>query len=286
MSASFGQIAIVLLPVVVGAAAGLVPTWLIERARHNAAIRTRWDATLQTACSDFATAANWVLRLSFLVMQSEGDVRSAHVERMDQESDLCGFRYWVRCGHGGGPRSRPRQPQAALVVRDAADRHDPFRYCRGAHRAAGGVDAPPTTRRTVQVYLSRLRGLLANRDNGADRVTLVRRGNGYQLNCDPGWVDLHRFYRRVDAVRGVADESAARLLREALGLWRGPILADVADDETRHRPWREQVDARLAAAETACREMRDLGTGQRQVQRDRVVVDEPFGYWRRSVGVL
>ncbi|MFB7589028.1 BTAD domain-containing putative transcriptional regulator [Streptomyces sp. NPDC056169] len=61
-------------------------------------------------------------------------------------------------------------------------------------------------------------------------------GGGYRLAADPDAVDLHRFERLAaegsaalsagDAVR------AAALLDEALGLWRGPALADLPGRDT------------------------------------------------------
>ena len=59
---------------------------------------------------------------------------------------------------------------------------------------------------------------------------LLTRGHGYVLRVAPGELDLERFAeaaeRGRDALATGRPEEAARLLREALALWRGPPLAE------------------------------------------------------------
>lgn len=64
MHTTWTQVILVLLPVVVGAAIGMVPTIFLERARLRAALRTRWDPTLQQRCAEFAATARRLLELS------------------------------------------------------------------------------------------------------------------------------------------------------------------------------------------------------------------------------
>ena len=65
-------------------------------------------------------------------------------------------------------------------------------------------------------------------------MQLIGRARGYQLDVDPESVDLHQFRRlrrQAGALAGSGDyEHAARLLREADGLWRGQALAGVRGD--------------------------------------------------------
>src|SRR5262245_43228423 len=77
-----------------------------------------------------------------------------------------------------------------------------------------GAKQPRTAANTVQYYVSQLRKLL-----GADRITT--RPPGYAIRIEPGELDLERFETLVE--RGDLEA-----LREALGLWRGPPLADFA----------------------------------------------------------
>jgi DNA-binding SARP family transcriptional activator len=90
-----------------------------------------------------------------------------------------------------------------------------------------GSHGPATAPKVVQGYVSRLRKLLPA---GA----LERKGPGYLLAVDPERVDLGRFERLrregAAALREGRNAVAAATLSEALALWRGPPLADVADE--------------------------------------------------------
>jgi len=88
--------------------------------------------------------------------------------------------------------------------------------------ALWGERPPPTAAETVQVYVSQLRRLV-----GRDR--LVTRPPGYLLALAPDEIDVARFERLVLRARRAPDPAErAALLREALALWRGELLADVA----------------------------------------------------------
>ena len=80
-----------------------------------------------------------------------------------------------------------------------------------------GEQPPATASKLVQVYVSQLRKALAASGDGAEIVT---RGQGYELRVGAGAVDAERFERLL--VQGAP--------REALELWRGPPLDDVADE--------------------------------------------------------
>ena len=91
-------------------------------------------------------------------------------------------------------------------------------------------DMPPAAaRHTLEVNVSRLRKTLGA-SNAGDSA-LVTRAPGYLLHVQPGELDLHRFERLLaEGRRARADgeaASAARLLHEAAGLWRGRPLADL-----------------------------------------------------------
>ena len=92
-----------------------------------------------------------------------------------------------------------------------------------------GAQPPATAAHTVETYVSRLRRAL--HDAGSD-AALVTRAPGYLLRVDPQRLDLTRFGRLAgDGRRALAEanpELAAELLREALALFRGPPLDDVA----------------------------------------------------------
>src|SRR5438105_13349176 len=85
-----------------------------------------------------------------------------------------------------------------------------------------GESPPRTAKDALQNYVSLLRKTL-----GTD--VLSTRDAGYVLDIRPEQVDLTRFESLAAAARAAADaEARAEKLREALGLWRGPPLADLA----------------------------------------------------------
>jgi DNA-binding SARP family transcriptional activator len=108
--------------------------------------------------------------------------------------------------------------------------------------------APPVTAVTqVQRQISGLRKLLGQAH------TVETRPPGYVLRLQPEQLDLQRFERlTAEAARSFDEDEprrAADLSREALGLWRGPALADVAY-ESFARPAIERLEEiRLAALE-------------------------------------
>ncbi|MGB9358508.1 MAG: extracellular solute-binding protein [Acidimicrobiia bacterium] len=90
-----------------------------------------------------------------------------------------------------------------------------------------GEDPPPTARRSIQAYVSRLR-----RSLGAHRIESV--DPGYRLGVCDEELDADRFESLVLVSRSIADTDPAGALdavREALALWRGPALADLRDEE-------------------------------------------------------
>jgi predicted ATPase/DNA-binding SARP family transcriptional activator len=100
-------------------------------------------------------------------------------------------------------------------------------------------DRPPANPlNTLQGRVSALRRAL-----GPAAALLATRPPGYALEVDPERVDAARFQRLVTEARQAtaADPAgAARLLAAALALWRGPALAEFAD-----QPWAQAEAARL-----------------------------------------
>ena len=96
--------------------------------------------------------------------------------------------------------------------------------------------APPETATTaLHGYVSQLRKALEpDRRTGEEGAVLVTRAPGYLLRTEPGDVDLDRFDALVAAARAAAGNGdpaqASAALAEALALWRGAPLADLADE--------------------------------------------------------
>src|SRR5262245_10375234 len=100
--------------------------------------------------------------------------------------------------------------------------------------ALWGERPPATAVKAVQVYVSQLRKTLGE-------AAVETRPLGYVLRVEPGGLDLESFEELLGSGRrllaGGDAAQAAELLRRALGLWRGPPLADFryeafARDET------------------------------------------------------
>ena len=110
--------------------------------------------------------------------------------------------------------------------------------------ALWGESPPRSASESLDAYIYRLRKLL-----GHDR--LVRRGSGYVLSVEAGELDADRFELLVTSARQAADagdsQGAARMLTEALALWRGPALADVLYEPFASAPARRLEDRRLDA---------------------------------------
>ena len=99
-----------------------------------------------------------------------------------------------------------------------------------------GEQPPASAPKMVQQYVSQLRRALGDGGNG-DAVEILTRGHGYELRVAPDEVDVARFERLVS-------DGAAR---EALALWRGPALADVADEPFAAAEIRRLEELRLTA---------------------------------------
>lgn len=108
-----------------------------------------------------------------------------------------------------------------------------------------GDDPPESAAKMVHMYVSELRKLLEPDGAAGDAWgMLLTRSPGYMLRIEPDQLDANRFARLIEAGRRALGEArpteALALLDEALALWRGPPLAEVAD-----RPFAQAEAARL-----------------------------------------
>jgi peptide/nickel transport system substrate-binding protein len=117
-----------------------------------------------------------------------------------------------------------------------------------------GEDPPPTAAKMVQLYVSQLRRMF---DGSGLRIET--HGRGYELCVPDGTVDVTRFERLVEQAADGAPSGAAR---EALALWRGAPLADVADEPFAGPEIRRLEELWLEACELAIDA--DLAAGRNQ----------------------
>ncbi|MFE7576894.1 BTAD domain-containing putative transcriptional regulator [Streptomyces sp. NPDC057521] len=129
-----------------------------------------------------------------------------------------------------------------------------------------GEEPPRTATTTLQVYVSQLRKLLDEADAEYGRDALVTRAPGYELRLDPAQLDLTVFQelyeRGQERMERREYEAASRLQRQALALWRGPLLSD-----TPHGPLLDGTAVRMTEVRTAALEQRiraDLHLGRQQ----------------------
>ncbi|RSS32499.1 BTAD domain-containing putative transcriptional regulator, partial [Streptomyces sp. WAC08241] len=143
----------------------------------------------------------------------------------------------------GGPRVRALLTVLAL----RAGRPVPVREL--VDEVWYGDEPPADAVAALQALVGRLRRAL-----GRDRVASTE--GGYRLDARPEDVDARRFERlAADGAAALTAGDAGRaaaLLDEALGLWRGPALADLPDRAAEAARWEaRRLDARRARLDAA-----------------------------------
>src|SRR5690349_6485729 len=145
-----------------------------------------------------------------------------------------------------------------------------------------GGDPPDGWVSTVKTYVFHLRRALEpdRARRGAGGV-LVTSGRGYLLRAGREQVDAARFEDRFTAGRAALEAGryaeAAQTLRMALGLWRGRVLADLADYAFTRPEAARLEELRLAAVEA--RIDADLALGRHDAltaELDQLAAEHPL----------
>ncbi|HEX4257286.1 MAG TPA: BTAD domain-containing putative transcriptional regulator, partial [Streptosporangiaceae bacterium] len=122
----------------------------------------------------------------------------------------------------------------------------------------GPADRPADTANALQALVSRLR-------QAAGRDLAEYASGGYRLAIDPAGIDAVAFEHLVSRGRAAlsAGEAprAVTFLADALALWRGPALADVADAPFAAGPVTRLEELHVAAAEDLAEGRLALGQG-------------------------
>ena len=113
-----------------------------------------------------------------------------------------------------------------------------------------GEDPPRTAATVVQGLISRLRRALEpGRKMAGDWEILQTAGNGYCLAIAPESIDANRFKELLDRARVASPERRSAILAEALGMWRGPALADFTYEPFAQRAIAALEELRVQAIE-------------------------------------
>jgi DNA-binding SARP family transcriptional activator len=133
-----------------------------------------------------------------------------------------------------------------------------------------GREPPKTATTSLHNSISALRRLL-----GAE--TVETHSPGYVLRVDSGRTDAGHFERLLSLARSTGVEERAKLLREALALWRGAALAEFAFEEFAQPEARRLEDLRLVAVEQRVDADIALGKGGDVVgELERLVSEHPL----------
>jgi DNA-binding SARP family transcriptional activator len=130
----------------------------------------------------------------------------------------------------------------------------------------------------VQGYVSQLRKVLEPGRGRGEHEVLISQPPGYLLKIRTDQVDAGRFERLTDEARRLAKDgdarTAAERLREALRLWRGPALADLAYEPFAKAEIDRLEELRLIALEDRIDADLALGRHDRLVGELRELVDQ------------
>ena len=147
--------------------------------------------------------------------------------------------------------------------------------------ALWGDEPPPRALASVQSYVSNLRRVLEPGRPAAEAAVLVTAPPGYLLATTADEVDLDRVVSGAARARAALDArewaQAAVSAAEVLERFRGPLLADLADE-----PWVQPEAARAEELRSSCREVLatarlDQGHSREALAlAQRLVEDEPF----------
>ena len=126
-----------------------------------------------------------------------------------------------------------------------------------------GARPPKQALNTVQYYVSQLRKTF-----GPDRI--VTRPPGYLIRIDDDELDLTRFER-------LAAKDGVQSLHEALSLWRGPALADLASESFAREEAARLEELRLAVQERRIDADLEAGRSAELVpELERLIAEHPL----------
>jgi DNA-binding SARP family transcriptional activator len=183
---------------------------------------------------------------------------------------------------GGHEIRRPAGRERSLLVLLLINRGDVVSTDK-IIEALWGEQPPETAAKAVQGYVSHLRRTLDPERVAAGGAggLLVTRAPGYALQAGADAIDATRFERLAArgsrALEEGAATEAAAMFDEALGLWRGPALAEFAFDDFAQTAIHRLEDLRLVALEDRADALLQLGRNAEVVaELDSLVAEHPL----------
>ncbi|WP_329034101.1 NB-ARC domain-containing protein [Streptomyces sp. NBC_00178] len=143
------------------------------------------------------------------------------------------------------PPSKPTALLAALLIRPGSVVST--EHLRGV---VWGEEQPATAKAALQSCVLRLRRIFAK--YGIEDQAVVAEAGGYRMSADADTLDLLHFRQLVDRAGASGDESELYTLRQALALWRGPLLANVPSDLLHRDEVPRLAEERLRVLERVC----------------------------------
>jgi DNA-binding SARP family transcriptional activator len=144
-----------------------------------------------------------------------------------------------------------------------------------------GERPPANAAKTVQMQISRLRKALGGGTGDRSAGAVVTRERGYQLVLDPERLDARRFERLV--AEGASElaagrpQRAASALKQALALWRGRPLDDLAYESFAQHEIARLDDLHVAALEQLVDARLRLGRHAEVVaELERLIAEYPY----------
>jgi DNA-binding SARP family transcriptional activator/class 3 adenylate cyclase len=141
-----------------------------------------------------------------------------------------------------------------------------------------GESPPPTATTALQGLVSTLRKRLQPARVGGEAGAVLRTvPPGYVLATDPAGVDANLFRRLLEEASGATAAERSARLRQALSLWRGPVLAEFTYQPFAQREITALEELRLVAIEERVEADLALGRhGQLVAELEALVAEHPF----------
>ncbi|HET9382655.1 MAG TPA: AfsR/SARP family transcriptional regulator [Streptomyces sp.] len=142
--------------------------------------------------------------------------------------------------------SRPTSLLAALLIHSGTTVSADYLL-----RAVWDTEPPATARAALQSCVLRLRRIFAKYGIANDTIEAVP--GGYRMRMDTETLDLLHFRELVRSAGAAADiDTEADVLREALALWHGPVLANVSSQRLHRDEAPRLTEQRLRVLERLC----------------------------------